>query len=326
MLNYKNYIFEQKMLFLFSNINEEMTRISDNEVEWDIIEEKIPKTNSNFWIIIDSLPNKFKNLLGKLLNHAIELLNNITKEQINVLLNKIVEKISFLVKNTTIRKKLIYLTVFFILSTTSISMMDIITANPEVKSSLGQIEILTNPYPSPMSDADIVTEPGIIKPSTKLKSTMEFLNKLAFKESSDTWDTVRYVKRNKKRTPVYVGKYQFGNIAFRDIKSKVRVHDFAKDPSIWTEEQQDRDILKLLKNNKHYLRKKSTFKGYQHYLGKTINGVEITESGVMAAAHLIGHSGVKKFLRSNGKKDPADGNGTTCSKYMNIFSHYQLSI
>jgi hypothetical protein len=331
MLNYDNYIFEQKLNSIFSNINEEMTWLSDTEVEWEVIEEVVPKTNPKFWNIIDLLPNKFKNLLGKLLNYAVELLNNVTIEHINKLLNKIVEKITFLVKNVNIRRKLIYLSVFFIISATSISMMDITSANPDVKSSLEQISIVDNPQSSAMSD--VVTtqknsKPEVSKPEVKMKSRLEFLNKLAFKESSGIWDTVRYVnrKRDKKRVPVYVGKYQFGNMAFKDIKSKVRVHNFAKDPSIWTEEQQDKDIMQLIKNNKHYLRKKSTFKGYQHYLGKTINGVEITESGVMAAAHLIGNSGVKKFLRSNGEKDPADGNGTTCSKYMKIFSHYQLSI
>jgi len=47
-LNYNDYIFEQKLDLIFSNINEDLKWVSDNEVEWDIIEKKIPKTNSNF--------------------------------------------------------------------------------------------------------------------------------------------------------------------------------------------------------------------------------------------------------------------------------------
>jgi len=159
------------------------------------------------------------------------------------------------------------------------------------------------------------------------KDLKEFLHKLAFKESTNTWDTVRYVKRKRdnKTIPAYVGKYQFGNIAFRDIDSDVRVDDFAKNPSIWTEAQQDKDIMKLLDNNRHYLRKKIGFKGYHHYLGKTINGIKITESGVLAASHLVGYKNVKKFLRSDGEKDYADGNGTKCSYYMKEFSGYNIN-
>ena len=317
MLNYNDYIFEQKLNSIFSNINEEMNWLSNNEVEWDVIEEKIPKTNTKFWNTINSLPDKFKKLIGVLLNNASKLLDNITKEQANKLLNKILEKMH-IIKNLSLRRKLVYLSVIFIISATSLSMMDITTANTEFKS---DIESITSVINKPTKNITIDTK-------VNFKTNKEFLDKLAFKESTNTWDTVRYVTRrkDKKGIPAYVGKYQFGNMALRDIKSHVRVADFAKDPSIWTEDQQDKDIIKLMKNNKHYLRKKINFKGYQHYLGKTINGVEITESGVMAASHLIGNRGVKKFLRSNGEDDPIDGNGTSCSKYMKIFADYQLSI
>ena len=64
MLNYNDYIFDQKLELMFSNINEDFKWISDNEVEWDIIQEKIPKTNLNFWNIINSLPKKIKKIIG----------------------------------------------------------------------------------------------------------------------------------------------------------------------------------------------------------------------------------------------------------------------
>ena len=35
-----------------------------------------------------------------------------------------------------------------------------------------------------------------------------------------------------------------------------------------------------------------------------MNGIEITESGILAAAHLSGAGNVKKYLRSNGKTKP----------------------
>lgn len=321
MLNYNDYIFEKKLEFVFSNLNE-MEWLSDNIVEWDIIEEKIPKTNELFWDNILSLPNNLKNLIGTLIIKSISLLSDITKNQLNILLDKIIEKINLLVKLPKIKRKLIYIITIFIISATSLSMVDITNAEI-VKTDLKQS--ITN-------DINKIEKKSTkeLTPDNKInfKTTADFLKKLAHKESTNTWDTVRYVKRksDNKRIPAYVGKYQFGDMAFRDIKSNIRVSDFAKNPNIWTEEQQDKDILKLMSNNKHYLRKRYGFKGYEYYLGKKINGVEITESGVLAAAHLVGNKGVKTFLKTNGKIDPVDGNGTPCSKYLKIFSGYKLNI
>lgn len=49
--------------------------------------------------------------------------------------------------------------------------------------------------------------------------------------------------------------------------------------------------------------------------GQTIKGVKITRSGMIAAAHLGGRTGMKRFLESGGKYDPADSNGTRLSAY-----------
>lgn len=333
MLNYNDYIFEQKLNFIFSDVNEGMNWISDNEVEWNVIEEKIPKTNTRFWTIIDSLDKKSKFLIGTLLNKSIKLLNErteITKEQAKKLLNKIIEKLDHFIKNVNLKKKLIYLSVFLIVTTTSLSMMDIINAE-----SVNIDNSIENVITTDISKIDNKTTKNIstvdtVNIKSKLKPSTDYLEKLAFKESSGHWNKVRYVtvKRNGKKIkkPVYVGKYQFGNLAFKDIGSNIRVNDFVKDPTIWSSEQQDKDLAILLKNNKHYLRKRISFKGYEHYIGKTINGIEMTESGILTAAHLVGNKGVKTFLKTNGEKDPEDGNGTKCSHYMSEFANYQLPI
>lgn len=56
--------------------------------------------------------------------------------------------------------------------------------------------------------------------------------------------------------------------------------------------------------------------GLDRYIGTKINGVEVTESGILAAAHLGGKNGVKRYLESGGQYDPEDSNGTSLSDYM----------
>ena len=80
-----------------------------------------------------------------------------------------------------------------------------------------------------------------------------------------------------------------------------------------------RNICFLLKQNKHTLRKEIA-----KYSGKVINGIYITESGILAAAHLAGAGNVKKFFRKG--YEFRDGNGTKMTSYMKRFANYQLNI
>ena len=153
----------------------------------------------------------------------------------------------------------------------------------------------------------------------------EFLKMLAKRESSDDW---RKAKRGViaghdgvKRNADYVGKYQFGYYAFQEIGKKPIPYDqFEKNPNMYPEHQQDADMLKLLSNNKHHLRR------YLHVVGQNIGGIHITESGLLAAAHLVGPEGVKRFLDSHGKEDPKDGNGVPCTSYIKKFGGYKLKL
>ena len=61
-------------------------------------------------------------------------------------------------------------------------------------------------------------------------------------------------------------------------------------------------------------------------VGKRINGIRITESGILAAAHLAGAGSVKKYLRSNGEFQFSDAYGTTLENYMKKFAGYDTSI
>lgn len=65
--------------------------------------------------------------------------------------------------------------------------------------------------------------------------------------------------------------------------------------------------------------------GAASYLGTTIKGIEITQSGLVAAAHLLGAGTVGEWLKSGGTGNPADGNGTKLSSYLSRFAGYALS-
>jgi hypothetical protein len=59
--------------------------------------------------------------------------------------------------------------------------------------------------------------------------------------------------------------------------------------------------------------------------GRYIGGVKVTESGILAAAHLAGAGNVKKFLRSYGAEGFKDANGTSIRYYLKKFSGYDTS-
>lgn len=65
--------------------------------------------------------------------------------------------------------------------------------------------------------------------------------------------------------------------------------------------------------------------GLDNAIGKTINGVLITQSGLLAGAHLVGVGGLQKFINSNGAIVPVDGNGTAISQYISQFGGYTIS-
>lgn len=83
---------------------------------------------------------------------------------------------------------------------------------------------------------------------------------------------------------------------------------------------QDKAFRALIAKNKWELRKE-----IKKYNGKVINGVKITESGLIAAAHLGGAGSVKRYLRSNGQRGFKDGFGTSLRSYIKKFGGYDIS-
>ena len=129
---------------------------------------------------------------------------------------------------------------------------------------------------------------------------------MAFKESSGSFKSINKFG--------FMGKYQFNLNTLKIYKLK-NASNFLKNPEL-----QERIFLINCQRNKWILRKDINW-----FVGTVINGTEITESGILAAAHLSGPGNVKKYLRSDGKNNLKDAFGTSISKYMNTFKNYNVS-
>ncbi len=139
------------------------------------------------------------------------------------------------------------------------------------------------------------------------KDFIGFKEILGYKES-----TSDYKKVNKFG---FMGKYQFNlnTLKMYKIKNSKKFINNA--------ELQERVFLINVQRNKWILRK-----DIKWFVGSNINNTIVTESGIIAAAHLAGPGNVKKYLRSGGKYNTKDAFGTSISKYMEYFKGYDLSM
>lgn len=112
----------------------------------------------------------------------------------------------------------------------------------------------------------------------------------------------------------YMGKYQFGRSTLKGLGYKVTRKEFLNSPVL-----QEQAMLDLLSHNKKILQKY-----IDYWEGRKIYGKVITESGILAAAHLAGPGNVKRFLRKG--ENFKDGNGTKLTTYLTHFSGYKLNL
>ena len=154
---------------------------------------------------------------------------------------------------------------------------------------------------------EVITPVKIEAPKVELiiKDHSKFLHDIGFRESSNNYHAVNQFG--------YLGKYQFGRktldgLGYKDVTNR----QFLENHSI-----QEEAMYALLNHNRRVLRRQIS-----KYVGQTIAGVYITESGLLAAAHLAGPGNVKKFLRKG--YEFKDGNGTKMTSYMVKFSNYKL--
>ena len=161
-----------------------------------------------------------------------------------------------------------------------------------------------------------------------MKTLQEFLNDLGARESSGN-----YKAFNKYG---YVGKYQMGEMALIDCGYYKKTKNYNND---WSGEFLGKDGVYSIKdflNNplaqenaiRIYMKRLWSYLkafGAHRCLGKIINGYVITESGLLAGAHLKGAGAVSQYLSSEGKKSLKDGFGTSIESYIKKFANYDVS-
>jgi hypothetical protein len=140
----------------------------------------------------------------------------------------------------------------------------------------------------------------------EIDQTDLFLDAIGMRESSNRYDVVNGWG--------YMGKYQFGKRTLKALGYNVSKKEFLNSPHI-----QERAMLDLLEHNRKILNNY-----IEYWDGKKINGKTITESGILAAAHLAGPGNVKKFLKEG--KEFKDGNGTKLTSYLTEFSGYRINL
>ena len=172
--------------------------------------------------------------------------------------------------------------------------------NSEVKESLELYYTVLN--------ENEIEEEEVVEPFSLFlgKSFIGFKEAVGFKESQGKYHVVN--------TLGYMGKYQFGKGTLQLI-GVYNTWDFMSDPSI-----QEKAFEANLSRNKWVLRR-----DIKRFVGKTIAGVKVTESGILAAAHLGGPGNVKKFLRSYGNDTFSDAYGSSVRYYMKKFSGFDTS-
>ncbi len=138
------------------------------------------------------------------------------------------------------------------------------------------------------------------------KNYLGFKQALGFKESQNNYERVNEFG--------YLGKYQFNKNTLA-LLGVYNTTNFMHSPKL-----QEAAFYAYVSRNKWVLRKY-----IQQYSGKKIDGVTITPSGILAAAHLAGPGGVKQFLRSGGRHSAADAFGTSIEYYMKKFGGYDVS-
>ena len=144
---------------------------------------------------------------------------------------------------------------------------------------------------------ELRVEAPIIKIKLDIKNHNAFLDAIGHQESGNRYDIVNRFG--------YMGKYQFGKSTLKTLKIKVSKEEFA--------------MLSLLRHNKKRLQKY-----IDQYEGEVVHGILVTESGLLAAAHLGGQGSVKKWFRTG--KVRKDGNGVKITNYMQRFGGYNLNL
>jgi LysM repeat protein len=161
-----------------------------------------------------------------------------------------------------------------------------------------------------------------------MKTYQDFLNSLVILESNGSYKIVNRFG--------YSGKYQMGKLALIDagyyISDGTKKNDWT---GTWigkdginnravflnTSQPQENAIRSYMEKQLSYI----TYHNLDQYVGQTIRGAVITESGLIAGTRPKGIKGLKTYLESGGASDVRDVNGTPISSYINTFGGYEIT-
>ena len=195
------------------------------------------------------------------------------------------------------RKKLDSITLVLLFALTIFSLMAFTTYRSYV---VPVVEI--KPLPIEIIPVEIVRESfELVQPSHQ-----QFLEAIGHRESSNNYSVVNEFG--------YMGKYQFGKATLKGLGIDVTKEEFINDHRL-----QEKAMHMLLSHNRKKLKRY-----IKKYEGQIIHGILITESGILAAAHLAGQGNVRKFLKNGFVFE--DGNGTKMTSYMKQFGGYILNL
>ena len=195
------------------------------------------------------------------------------------------------------RKKLDSITLVLLFALTIFSLMAFTTYRSYV---VPVVEL--KPLPIKIIPVEIVRESfELVQPSHQ-----QFLEAIGHRESSNNYSVVNEFG--------YMGKYQFGKATLKGLGINVTKEEFITNPKL-----QERAMHMLLSHNRKKLKRY-----IKKYEGQIIHGILVTESGILAAAHLAGQGNVRKFLKNGFVFE--DGNGTKMTSYMKQFGGYILNL
>jgi len=161
----------------------------------------------------------------------------------------------------------------------------------------------------------------------------QFRDAIAFRESSgDPTIENKYG---------YIGLYQFGEAALQDLgyykgdltKKNDWIGEWTGKNGIYSKDdflnpnnpEKAKEIQNMVADEWFALLWKRIQRlGLDKYVGQTVDGIEITESGLIAAAHLKGVGALKKFLEGK-LKNTKDAFGTDIREYLSEFGGYDIS-
>lgn len=158
--------------------------------------------------------------------------------------------------------------------------------------------------PNEVSVVDTIVDVMIVPDTTELE---KFLQHIGQRESNNTPTVVNQYGM--------MGKYQFSPITLRHIVGDT----VTEQQFLLNVELQDSVMVRYMRDNNFRLRDLIS----QHD-GTTFKGIRVTRSGILAAAHLAGPSGVRDFFITNDTYGRQDANGTSVRDYLVLFSGYNL--